>query len=109
MGIHTFRQILAAFLCAMSHCTMASLMCFLRTTSVHIASFFAEMGMSLRTALAVAGSLSLVGVLGTGLCLPAVGLLAGAGVCSKGLISAASPSDTSAVANPLQPCAEGQP
>lgn len=45
-----------------------------------MASFFAEMGMSLSTALAVAGSLPLVGVLVAGLSFSAESLLAGAGV-----------------------------
>ena len=59
-GWRTLRQILADFFGDIWHCRMASARWCRRTTSVHIASFFGEIGILRSTACAVPGALSLL-------------------------------------------------
>ncbi len=96
-GFHAraFRQILADFLGDIWHCRRASARWCRRTTSVHIASFFGEMGILRSTACAVPGALSLcrartlaVGMRSPGCWPPPLLLGPGAGVWSSGFSSA---------------------
>ena len=101
----TFKQILADFLGDMRHCSRASSTWVLLTRSVHIASFFGEMGIPRSTACEVPGSLPPARPLMVAAESPWLLLPGGAGICSSGFSSAACAASgcCSAVAKPLLP------